>query len=456
MTEPPDAPSRRTDALTSGARSLLSSSVPVRRLLAWASFDWGAASFQAVITSFVFATYLADAVATEDGAVWITVTNALTAVVVALGAAVVGQRADRLGQRRRTLLVLTIGVWICMALMSLVRPEPGYLPLGLVLLGLAGIFSEIGNASYYAMLQQVSTPRNVGAVSGFGWAMGYVGGIVLLLVGYFGFIAPEVGWFGVTGEDGMDVRAVVLVSTLWFVVFGLPLFLAVPESTPDHTLPRLGLVGSYRVLVRDLVQLWRVDRNAVRFLLASALYRDGLAVIFSIGAVLAVSVYGLSAGDVLIFGVAANVVAAVGALVGGLVEDRVGPRLVILVSVAALCVVGLVLLVVSGPTMFWVFGLALTLWVGPAQASSRALLTRLAPPGHEGQIFGLYTSTGRAVSFLAPSLFALFATIGSERTGILGIVLVLLAGGAVMLTVRNPRRPAEAADPAAPPAVTSS
>ncbi|SDE28283.1 MFS transporter [Auraticoccus monumenti] len=433
------------------AGSVLADRVPLRRLLAWGSYDWGAASFQAVITSFVFATYVSSAVAPEGtGARWIAVTNAVTAVVVALSAAVIGQRADRLGRRRRNMLVLSLLVWASMVAMFWVRPEASYLPLALVLLGVSGIFMELANVSYHAMLQQVSTPRNVGRVSGFGWSLGYFGGIVLLLICYVGFIAPEVGWFGVTSEDGLNIRAVALLSAGWFVVFGLPIFFLVPETAADPSRPSTGLVGSYRALARDLVELWRVDRNTFRFLLASALYRDGLAAIFTLGAVLAVTVYGLGASDVLVFGIAANVLAALGALAGGFVEDRVGPRAVILVSVGAMVVAGTILLFVSGPSMFWVFGLLLTLWVGPAQSSSRALLTRLAPAGHEGQVFGLYTSTGRAASFLAPALFAVFAALGSDRTGIIGIVVVLLAGGVVMLWVRNPRRPVTSApDPTA-------
>ncbi|MVA75840.1 MFS transporter [Auraticoccus sp. F435] len=430
----------------------LADRVPRRRLLAWGSYDWGAASFQAVITTFVFATYVSAAVAPEDGAVsganWIAITNALSAVVVALSAAVIGQRADRLGRRKRNLMVFSVLVWVAMALMFLVRPEAAYLPLALVLLGLSGIFMELANVSYNAMLQQVSTPATLGRVSGFGWSLGYFGGIVLLLVCYVGFIAPEVGWFGVTGEDGLDIRTVALLSAGWFVVFGLPLFFLMPESAPDPGRPRHGVVASYRVLLADLRQLWRADRNAFRFLLASALYRDGLAAIFSLGAVLAVTVYGLGADDVLVFGIAANVLAALGALSGGFVEDRIGARAVILISIGGMVLAGVVLLFVSGPQPFWVFGLLLTIWVGPAQASSRALLTRLAPPGHEGQMFGLYTSTGRAVSFLAPSLFAVFAAVGSDRTGIIGIVVVLLAGGLLMLRVSAPRRPVAVPDPA--------
>lgn len=180
------------------------------------------------------------------------------------------------------------------------------------------------------------------------------------------------------------------------------------------------------------------------FLVASAVFRDGLAGVFTFGAVLAVRVYGIADSDVLLFGIAANVVAALGAIVAGRFDDRVGPKVVIVVSLAAMLVWGLALLVVSGPLMFWIFGLLLTVFVGPAQASARSFLARLAPPGREGQLFGLYTTTGRAVSFLAPTLFGLFVWLfGSDRAGIAGLLIVLAAGLAVLLPVRSP-------DPVAP------
>ena len=173
--------------------------------------------------------------------------------------------------------------------------------------------------------------------------------------------------------------------------------------------------------------LFARDRNSVRFLIASALYRDGLAAVFSFGAILAVSVYGMALDTVLIFGVVANVTAALGALVLGRIEDRVGPKRIIMISLVGLISTSVILLFAQGTTMFWIFGLMLTLWVGPAQASSRSFLAQVAPAGREGEMFGLYATTGRAASFLAPGLFALFSGLFSDRIGIVGIALVLVA-----------------------------
>ncbi len=427
---------------------------PGRAVLAWASWDWGSSAYSTIVVSFVFAPYLANTVGGPNaalglsGATWLGISTTVAGVLIALLAPVTGQRADEGGRRRASLGVFTALVILSTLGLFFVRDAPAYLWLGLVLMAAGSVFMEFAYVSYNAMLHQISTPATIGRISGFGWGSGYLGGIVVLLASYLLFISPEVGLFGVTDADGLRYRALAVVVAVWFAVFAIPVLVTVPEVAATRS-AKLSYIASYKKLITDVRTLFRTDRHVVWFLLASAIYRDGLAAVFSFGAVLAVSVYGLSASGVVIFGVAANVVAAVGAFAGGLLEDRVGPKPIILVSLTGLVVAAVVLLFGSGPTMFWIFGLALCLWVGPAQASSRSFLARLAQPGQEGQLFGLYATTGRAVSFLAPGLFALFSGIFvSDRMGILGIAVVLLAGGACLAFVRSPseQSSAEAAD----------
>ncbi len=439
-------------AAPAGAVSAATGAGPgVRRrvVLAWGLWDWGSAAYNAVITSFVFGPYVVRGVVGDarpgglTANTWLGIAGFVAGVLVALIAPITGQRSDAGGHRRRNLALWTALVVASMLGLFTVRDEPAYLYAALVLLAAGAIFQEFATVSYNAMLPQVSTPATVGRVSGFGWSMGYFGGIFLLLICYVGFIAPDVGWFGVTSEGGLNIRVVAVFSAVWFALFALPVLFAVPELPPGPVSRRVPVVQSYRLLVADVRRLFARDRNAVWFLLASALYRDGLAAVFTFGAILAVSVYGLDQSTVLVFGVAANVVAALGALVLGVVEDRVGPKRVIMISLVGLLVSCTVLLFVSGPTLFWIFGLLLCLWVGPAQASSRSFLARIAPPGREGEMFGLYATTGRAASFLAPGLFALFSGLFSDRVGILGIALVLLAGTVALARVSPPPQTAQ-------------
>ena len=196
-----------------------------------------------------------------------------------------------------------------------------------------------------------------------------------------------------------------------------------------------------------MVALARADRHTVYFLVSSAVFRDGLAAVFMFGGVIAAGTFGFPLTQVIIFAIVGNVVAAIGAMLGGWLDDKVGPKNVIVVSLIGLVVAGFGVFFSPDASGFWVFGLLLCLFVGPAQSSSRAFLARLAPAGQEGELFGLYATTGRAVSFLAPGAFRDIHRAGeavwsedAQRYGILGIILVLLLGLALLLPVRAPRR----------------
>jgi UMF1 family MFS transporter len=215
-------------------------------------------------------------------------------------------------------------------------------------------------------------------------------------------------------------------------------------------------------LFRRIKAIYRTSPHTIFFLLASAIFRDGLAAIFTFGGVIAAGTFGFTLTEVIFFAIAGNVVAALGAVVGGVLDDRIGPKKIIVASLIGLLVAGTAVLVLgaethrlfgltlTGDTIFWIFGLMLCLFVGPAQSSSRAYLARLAPTGEEGEFFGLYATTGRAVSFLAPTLFGLSITIfGTQRFGILGILIVLLAGLLALLPVKEPREVPTAQTPSA-------
>lgn len=418
---------------------------PGRKVFSWALWDWGTQPFATVITTFVFSVYLTSSAFGDKDEVtmklaWATGTAGL---LIALLAPVLGQGADRTGKRMFHLRWQTWLLAAICAAMYFVAPAPEYFLLGAVLLGAGNVVSEIANVNYYAALDQVSTPANVGRVSGLGWGLGYLGGITILLV-----------IIGVLGSDFTpdDVRFAMLICGAWTVMFTVPIFLAIKDRRPDHVPPSLGIVGSYRELFRSIARVGRDNPNTLFFLIASALFRDGLAGVFTFGGVLAAGTFGFTFGEVVIFGVVANVTAGVATMLFGLLDDRLGPKTVILVSLAMLVGLGLGIFFLhdGGKTVFWIFGLGMTLFVGPAQSASRSFLARLIPEGMSGEMFGLYATTGRAVSFLAPTMFGLAIAVGvavtgdaqesSQHWGILGVVLVLLAGFLVALFVKQPAR----------------
>ncbi|WP_307818149.1 MFS transporter [Janibacter endophyticus] len=426
-----------------------------KKVLSWAMWDWGSQPYNTVIITFVFAVYITSSSFGDTNATStaLAIATGLSGLLVAVLAPVLGQNSDRTGRTVRNLRWQTWLMALLAAALFFVKPEPEYLVLGLVLLGVGSIISEIAGVTYNATIEQVATPANVGRVSGFGWGMGYLGGIVVLLLLNFAFIAPAsadgpgaAGLFGVTDDGGMHIRVSMLVCGLWIALFTIPAFLALKDA-PREKAPRVGVVDSYRLLFASIKALWGTSRHTVYFLMASALFRDGLAGVFAFGAVLAAGTFGLSAGEVIIFGAVANIVAGLSTMAMGMLDDRIGPKRVIIISLVFLMVVGMLIFVFhdGGKPVFWSLGLVMTAFVGPAQAASRSFLARLIPEGKAGEIFGLYATTGRAISFLSPLAFAAFIALGAVITGeentqywgILGIALILLAGLLVLIPVKG-------------------
>lgn len=459
--------------------SRTSHGILTRRAVAWAAWDWGSAAWNAVITTFVFTVYLTSSAfgSPEETSGRLSTGLTLAGILVALLAPISGQRSDRSGRTMRWLAITTGIVVVASALLVLVRPEPELLWLGVALVAGGTVVFEFAQVNYNALLPRVASPQTMGRVSGLGWGAGYLGGILLLLIVLIGFIRPSHGWFGVTPDEGMHVRGAMLLCAVWFGVFAVPVFWQL-KDTPraggsasgqagDPSLvaarrPRAsagGLLGSYRELWQTILDLRRHHPETLYFLAASAVFRDGLAGVFTFGGVIAAGSYGFSADTVIVFGVLANVVAGAATITGGLLDDRLGPKRIIVGSLAFMVLAGLGIFLGHdrGPMVFWVLGLFLAGFVGPAQSASRSLLARQLPAGREAEVFGLYATTGRAVSFLAPLCFALAIAVGdrvelagvdAQHWGILGLILVLALGLLLVLPVRTV--PSMATDPRHP------
>lgn len=419
-----------------------------REVWSWALWDWGTQPFATVITTFVFAPYIASAAfgTQNQTSTAVSIATGISGLLIAALAPVLGQNADRQGSKLRSLRWQTWLLALLSAALFFVRPEPSYLWPGLILLGIGTIISEIASVNYNALLDDVAGGRNIGRISGFGWGMGYLGGIVVLLLLFFTMIQPAVGLFGVTHDDSMHIRASMIICGVWTLLFTIPTFLWVRERPRGVPGPRTGIVASYRELFASIGRLWRTSRHTLWFLIASALYRDGLAGVFLFGGILAGGTFGFSPTDVIVFGAAANIVAGVSTMLFGLLDDRLGPKTVIVTSLVGLVSTGLLVFALHdrGQLVFWVCGLIMCMFVGPAQSASRSFLTRVAPEGRSGEVFGLYATTGRVVSSLSPFAFGTAVVLGARITGeantqywgILGVVLVLALGLAALLPIK--------------------
>lgn len=420
----------------------------------WALWDWASQAFPTVVTSFIFGRYITSEFFAPAGysleeagqytAFWLGISGVFAGVLIALIAPIVGRRADTSGRKKFWLMVNTYLFAGTIGLMFFVAPSSDFFVFGLVLLAAGGIFFEFATVNYNSMLNEVARPHERGKISQFGWGLGYIGGIILLVMALWIIQFGGAELLGIPDTDALSVRVVMVISMFWVIIFSIPLMLKVPEAKPIAGTENEGVLLAYKKLIRSLITMRKENPNLLKFLIASAVYRDGLNGVFAYGAVLGGIAFGLDLTEIILFGIAANIVAGIGAFVGSFFEDRVGSRKIIFVSLVGVIVGGFGVFVFesAGTIAFFGFGLFLCTFVGPAQAASRTMMSRLSADDKQGEAFGLYATTGRAVSFLAPAAWAIFVGLFSPIYGILGLMLILVVGLLLLISVRAIAAPA--------------
>jgi len=413
-----------------------------RSIFSWCLFDWANSSFPTVIGTFVFSVYFARGIygdETAGSAVW-GYALSFSGLVVALVSPVIGAIADNTGRLKPWLFILVLATIGPTALLWFAMPDPSYVAFALSLVVIGSVMFELVTVFYNALLPSVAPRQMMGRVSGWGWGLGYFGGLACLALCLVGFVQPAEPWFGVGTEAAANIRATAPVVAVWFLAFSLPMFLFTQDKPPTG----LGVgkaVGQGLAALLSTLRAVRSYGQVVRFLIASALYRDGLSTLFAVGGLYAAGTFGLSFEQILVFAIGLNVTAGLGAGAFAWVDDRFGSKRTVLIALAGLSVVGIPILLIDDQTLFIALALVLGIFVGPAQAASRTLMARLSPADMETEFFGLYSLTGRAVAILGPLAFALATDIfESQRVGMATIIGWFVLGGVILLGVREPAK----------------
>jgi len=416
-----------------------------RREFSWALYDWANSAFPTVITTFVIATWFAQGVAPDPvsgQAQWGWMQTG-AGVAIALLSPVLGAVADAGGRRRLMLALCTLATAALTAAIWFAHPAAEWSLYVLACVGLATVAFELGTVFYNSMLPDVASPERMGRVSGLAWGLGYAGGLACLVACLFGLIRPDPAPFGLDRAAGEPVRATALLVGAWILAFGWPVLLAMRDPAG----PKPGWSTAARDGLREIGAVIRglpARPQMLRFLIARLFYTDGLNTLFAFGAIFAAGVHGMPFEEVLLFGIAMNVSAGVGAALGGLVEDRVGSRRMVLFALWCLVAIGVAIVLAEGKALFWALALTLGLFFGPAQAASRTLMARLAPPGEVAAHFGLFALSGRITGFLGPAvLAAVTQASGSQRAGIATTAAFMAVGAVLLMGVREARRPDE-------------
>ena len=417
---------------------------PRRILAAWAMFDWANSAFATLVVTFVYATYFTTSIAADEvtgTAQWSRAVG-LSGILVAVLAPPLGALADRSGRLLTCVGVCTLVC--CVASAGLTGVHPDWVWAGLIALSLfvvANVAFELSTVFYNAFLPELVPTERVGRLSGWAWGLGYAGGLLSLVLA-LAVLAREQPLFGISTEAGFNYRAVCLLAAGWFALFSLPLFVFAPRRSTVgaiHELPLQPRMGAYRELKHTFGRL-RHYPDITRLLAARLLYNDGLITIFAFGGIYAAGTFGMSLPEVIQFGIALNVAAGIGAGVFGVVDDRLGGKRTILVTLVALTVCSLLAVWAPSVGWLWLAGLSLGLFVGPNQSASRTLMSRFVPERRTASFFGLFAFSGKITTFAGPLLLGIVTqATGSQRLGVATVVGFFVLGGLLLLTVDERR-----------------
>jgi UMF1 family MFS transporter len=443
---------------------------PRAAVVSWIFFDWAAQPYFTLITTFVFAPYFANFVAPDPAmgqALWGFATAA-AGLTIALMSPVLGAIADASGRRKPWIAGFGALLVIGSCLMWFGKPGDPTVILPLLLsYAIASVGIEFATVFNNAMMPTLVPPDRIGRLSGNGWATGYIGG-VLSLVLVLGFLAasPDTGrtLFGLMPLFGLDPvthqgdRITGPLTAIWFIVFVTPLFLLTPDYPARRPIGEAVYVG-LRALKRTLGELPK-QKSVARFLLANMIYTDGLVSLFAFGGIYAAGTFGWRTIQIGSFGILLAIAGTFGAWIGGKLDDTVGPKRVIAGSLSVLLLALAAILLVDkdsilfvkvappvpgGPLFsgaaeraYLVLGCLIGAAGGPLQAASRSLLIRLAPKDRIAQYFGLFALTGKVTSFIGPLLIGVITAVtASQKAGMAMLVVFFVAGLALLARVRE-------------------
>ena len=411
-------------------------------LFGWCLYDWANSAFPTVIITFVFAPYFTKAIATDEitGTSQWGYTISLSALAVAVLGPFFGAIADHGGRRKPWIGTFTALCIAASALLWLARPDTGFVMLALVLVGVGNFAFEMGMVFYNAMLPGLAPKGRMGRLSGWGWGLGYAGGLVCLGLILVLLVQAETPIFGLDKESFEHIRATGPMVAIWMAVFAAPFFLWTPDR-PDQGISFAAALKRGIATLIDTFRRVREYSQIVRFLIARMMYTEGLNTLFTFGGIYAAGTFGMEFDELILFGIALNVTAGLGAAAFAWVDDWIGPKRTIQIAVTGLIVMGGALVLVEGKTLFWVFALPLGIFVGPAQSASRSLMAHLAPAEMRTEMFGLYALSGKATAFVGPALLAWVTVLfNSQRAGMATILVFFVVGLVILSSVPDRRR----------------
>ena len=407
----------------------------MKKLFNFALYDFANSAFTTIIITFIFSTYFAKQIAPNPvlGQSYWGWTIGITGLLVALAGPLIGSFADKKNCTEFFIKLFTI---ICVSLTSLLwfsKPSEKYLLYTLIIVALANFFYELSLIFYNSILKRISNSNNLGKSSGFSFALGYIGGILILIVCIKIFIDNEVLPFGLSKENSENIRATSIVVALWYLLFSIPFLFSLKKKIKNKIEKSSNNIKKIKNLFWD-----KGLNNLGKFLIARMLYADGLNAIIIMGGIFAVGVFNLEIKDLLVLSVLMNITAFIGAIIGGYANDKFSSKSVIIFSLLGLIFSSAIILFIKTKIFFLIFASINGFFIGPIQSASRVFITKSIDKNNQASGFGLFALSGKLTSFIGPLLVSTLTYISnSQRIGFSAAIILLLIGLLILLKVKK-------------------
>ncbi|MFQ6023469.1 MAG: MFS transporter [Acidiferrobacterales bacterium] len=429
------------DAVEPLAPRKVVSVAPRREIFAWAMFDFANSGYTTVVLTAIFNAYFVSVVAASNdssatGTLLWTVAIAIANALVLISAPVLGAIADHRADKKRFLAVTTAGCVLFTALLATVGPGDAWL--AIVLVVVASFMFHTGENLIAAFLPEIAPQEDMGRISGYGWAIGYFGGLLIL-----GMCLAYVTWAQARGQTAAQyVPVTMLITAGMFAAAATPTFLWLPERAVASALPPgRGYIATGFERLLDTLRHVRHFRDLFRFLLSLTVYYCGIFTVIVLAAVYAREVMGFNIDEILKLVLVINVTAAIGAFAFGHVQDRLGslPTLALTLAIWILALV-LAFFTESRP-VFWLVGNLVGLAMGSSQSAGRALVGQFAPPTRSAEFFGLWGLAGKLAAIIGPLSYGTITYIsgGNHRLAVLSTTAFFVVGLLLLTTVNEAR-----------------
>ncbi len=406
--------------------------------VAYCMYDWANSPFSTVIITFIFSAYFERAIVgdAEKASIYWGWSISISAFCIACLSPFIGRHIDKNSSYKLWLSSFTILSALGAALFWFAYPSPQLIIFVCILVIISNITFELGGMIYNSLLPEFSFKENIGSLSGKSWAFGYAGGIICLLIILFGFIQTDNPLFGIEKDMSANIRIAGPIVALWFIFFSLPFLLKINIIKNNQNKKKENL---FKEVVKNIKVLFS-NNNKGRFLLSRMIYTDGLNTLFAFGGLYAAGTFNMDFSEIIIFGILINITAGAGALFFSYLEDKIGPKYVINISLILLIILGTIILFIHSKEWFLVLGSALGFFIGSIQSSSRSFMSRYILNGNNAETFGVYAVSGKCTAFLGPALLALIVSLfDSQRAGMATIILFFLLGLFLLQRVTEPK-----------------